>query len=218
GRFAEARRVAEQFVELDPDYAPARELLAYAAVVDGDHELSRKMLDVQTEAAPRDLLAHTQSARAFEAVGDTVRSCAHYRSLAELAPDLKEAALRAESCWNEILGLKTPSPSTTDQGEAGQLQVDVSCDPGTLPQDCPSPVVIAPDGTVLSPWTPGTGKSTRTRVSFVKLRSGRYHVLVLGGSPRAAGKVILTGRHENQAFRFGSGGMQTVAQVEVSFY
>jgi tetratricopeptide (TPR) repeat protein len=217
GRFDVARRAAEDFVKLDPDYAPARNLLAYAAVVDGDHETARKMLDVMTEATPRDASAHAMSARSFEVVGDTVRACAHYRALSELAPDLEEAKNRANACWSEING--SPAEKVTEEeGKPGQLEIEVTCDEGVRPQDCPSPLAIAPDGSVLAPWTPGTGRSTRRAITFVKLRTGDYRILVLGGAPSARGKLILRGRYENQSFRFESGGMHTIATTNVTFW
>lgn len=218
GRFEAARRAAEEFIKLDPDYAPARQLLAYSSVVDGDHETARKMLDIQTEASPRDSSAHAESARSFEVVGDAVRACAHYRSLAELAPSLTDAQLQAEQCWREVSGQAPQQTAPKKDGLAGQLQIEVVCDEGIRPQDCPSPVAVSPDGRVLSPWTPGTGKSDRSSVTFVKLRTGDYHVLVVGGAPQAKGKLFLRGRHENQAFRFESGAMHTVAKVSAAFY
>lgn len=218
GRFPEARQGALRFIEIDPDYAPARQLLAYAAVVDGDHETSRRMLDIQTETAPHDPSAHAESARSFDAAGDIVRACAHYRALAELAPALSEATERAKSCWDEVLGRAPPGSTKTPQGKAGQLQIDVKCADGVSVQDCPSPIVVTPDGTVVSPWTPGTGRSSRSRVTFQKLRSGDYFVLVLGGAPHARGTVTLTGRSENQAFKFQGGGMHTVVKTTVRFW
>lgn len=218
GRFPEARRDALRFIELDPDYAPARQLLAYAAVVDGDHETSRLMLDIQTEAAPRDPAAHAESARAFEAAGDLVRSCAHYRALAELSPLLAEAGERAQSCWDEVLGRPALAPTKSLQGKAGQLEIEVKCEDTISAQDCPSPVVLTPDGTVVSPWTPGTGKGSRSRVTLERLRTGDYYILVLGGGPHARGHVSLIGRSENQSFKFQGGGMHTVAKTTVSFW
>lgn len=218
GRFDVARRKAEEFVRLDPDHAPARELLAYASVLDGDHETARKMLDIRTEANPRDPAAHAQSARSFEVVGDQVRSCAHYRALAELAPALEEAKTRAENCWQAMLSGKEATNLEPQEGDPGQLQIEVQCDAGVGEAECPSPVAVAPDGQVLSPWTPGTGKSSRRRITFVKLRSGDYHILVLGGSPEAKGKLVLTGRQENKAFRFEGGSMHTIAKTTVAFW
>lgn len=217
GRFTEAHRNALRFIELDPDYAPARQLLAYASVVDGDHETSRLMLDIQTEAAPRDPAAHAESARAFDAAGDAVRACAHYRALSELAPLLEEASERARSCWDEILGRPSSTPKALS-GKAGQLAIEVKCEETILTQDCPSPVVVTPDGTIVSPWTPGTGRGSRTRVTLEKLRTGDYFILVLGGSPQARGQVTLVGRTENQTFKFQGGGMHTVAKATVSFW
>lgn len=217
GRFADALKVARAFTRLDPDYAPARELLAYSAVVNGDHELARQMLDVAVETSARDSQAHAQAARAFEAVGDSVRACAHYRSLAELQPALQEAVSRAETCWLDMLSPGQPRAAPAE-GKPGQLQVEIECDADIEPGSCPSPVVIAPDGRVLSPWTPGVGRSEKQKVTFVKLRSGVYRVLIMGGGPAARGRVKLIGRYENQSFNFEGGALQTVAQVQVQFY
>lgn len=218
GRFNDAFRVAEGFTKLDPDYSPARELLAYSAVVTGNHELARLMLDVATETAPRDAAAHAQAARSFDAVGDGVRSCAHFRSLAELAPEVTETALRAQSCWAEMLSPRPTTSTAPAQGEPGQLQIEVECDTGIAKEDCPSPLAIAPDGSVLSPWTPGAGRSERHKVSFVKLRSGLYRIMVLGGAPSARGKVKLIGRSETKNFAFEGGSLHTIASATVSFY
>jgi hypothetical protein len=155
GRFSDARRVALNFIDIDPDYAPARRLLAYSAVVDGDHELSRRMLDIQAETAPSDAAVHAESARSFDAAGDVVRACAHYRALAELAPQMTEAAERARSCWDEVLDRAPPGSTQPEEGKAGQLQIDIKCTAGIPAQDCPSPVVVTPDGSIVSPWTPG---------------------------------------------------------------
>jgi len=218
GRFKDALRVSTDFVALDPDHARARELLSYAAVVNGDHELARQMVDVRTETSPRDISAHTEAARSFEAVGDAVRACAHYRSLAELAPRIDEAKQRARECWQEMLGSVVGTVGTTKvKGKPGQLQVEVRCDDSVKKEDCPSPAVITPDGRVVSPWTPGVGASSRNKVTFVKLRSGFYYVLVLGGSPEARGKVHLTGRFESRVIPFDGGTMHTVAKTGVEF-
>ncbi len=218
GRFNESLKAAEAFTKLDPDYSPARELLAYSAVVTGNHELARQMLDIATETAPRDAAAHAQAARSFDAVGDAVRSCAHFRSIAELTPDETEASLRAQSCWAEMLSPHATTTTAPPQGAKGQLQIEVECDTGTAKEDCPSPVAIAPDGSVLSPWTPGVGSSERHKVTFVKLRSGLYRIMVLGGAPGARGRVKLIGRYESKNFTFEGGSLHTIASAQVNFY
>ena len=217
GRFHEAYQSAHRFIELDPDYAPARKLLAYSAVVDGIHEMAQKMLDVQTEAAPYDLLAHAESARSFEAVGDSVRACAHYRSLAELAPGLIEAQNRAKNCWLGILGSDNPV-GLSGKDSWSQLKILVECTPATPVHECPSPVVIAPHGRVISPWTPGAARSGRQEVNLLRIRTGSYYVMVMGGSPSAAGKIRLIGRKESKSFAFEGGALQTIAKVQVRYW
>jgi len=239
GRFAEAADVARRFVELDPDYLLAQELLSQAAVVAGDHELARRMLDVQVETSPRSAVLHLQAARAFENAGDGVRACAHYRALAELTleelapadvasarPGLVQGAVkqRALECWAGLLGsVAGPIAPSEKRGEGWdtvvpQLRVEVSCEPPTAPSDCPAPIVVGPDGSVTSPWTPGLGTSTATSVSLQKVRTGTYFVLLLGGAPGARGKVALGGRYEKTNFSFVAGGLRTVARSEVNFY
>jgi hypothetical protein len=131
---------------------------------------------------------------------------------------MTEAAERARSCWDEVLDRAPPGSTQPAEGKAGQLQIDIKCAAGIPAQDCPSPVVVTPDGSIVSPWTPGTGRSSRSRVTFEKLRSGDYFVLVLGGAPHALGTVTLTGRNENQAIKFQGGGMHTVAKVTVNYW
>lgn len=220
GRFAEAADVARRFVELDPDYLLAQSLAAQAAVVSGDHELARRMLDVQVETSPLAGDLHRQAASAFENAGDAVRACAHRRTLAELEPADLTGVARANECWNVLLGgPRGPREAASAKSmEAPQLKVEVTCDAGTPVGDCPAPVVVGPDGSVISPWTPGAGDSALTSVSLLKLRSGSYFVLVLGGAPGVRGRMSVVGRHEQTKFQFVAGGLRTVAQVNVKFY
>lgn len=219
GRFAEAAEVAGRFLELDPDHLLAQSLVAQAAVVSGDHELARRMLDVQVETSPLVTTLHRQALSAFQNAGDIVRACAHQRTLAELEPGDSAVVAAALDCWNVLLGgPRGPEQVATQKAETPQLRVEVTCDAGTPAGDCPAPVVVAPDGGVTSPWTPGGGESSPRSVSFQKLRTGRYAVLLLGGAPGAVGRVSLTGRHERTSVAVVAGGLRTVALVNVGFY
>lgn len=225
GRFVEAAQVARRFLELDPDYLVAQDLLAQAAVVSGDHELARRMLDVQVETNPKSVALHGQAARAFDNAGDGVRACAHRRTLAELAPGDAESQERARDCWNALLGASSPltarantAPAKPAKAEVPQLRVVVTCDSGAPAADCPAPVIVGPDGHVTSPWTPGIADSTVSSVALQKLRTGSYFVLLLGGAPGVRGRVKLEGRHETTTFAFVAGGLRTLARAEVVFY
>lgn len=218
GRFLDAAGVARRFFELDPDYLLAQDLLAQASVVAGDHEFARRMLDVQVETSPRSAALHTQAARAFASAGDSVRACAHLRSLAELSPTDTDAGQRASSCFLLLLGGPVVAQEEKPKTSVPQLRVSVECAPGTAVADCPAPVLVAPDGRVTSPWTPGSAEAGSTSVGLEKLRSGSYHVLLLGGAPGTQGRIVLAGRHEQTTLSFVAGGLRTVAKVEVAFY
>ena len=97
GRFQQALAAAERFTELDPDLARDRELYAYARAATGDGEGAVRALDALVEASPRSSTSHARAARAFEAVGDERRACAHWRSLAELRAS-EEATHEALRC------------------------------------------------------------------------------------------------------------------------
>jgi len=218
GRFPAALEVARRFVDLDPDHRLAQSLMADAAVVSGDHELSRRMLDAQVETSPRSVELHQQAGHAFANAGDGVRACAHFRSVAELSPSEFSAA-RARSCWSALLGGGSPPASSlTPTEEYPQLRVEVTCDVGTAPSDCPAPIVVGPDGRVVSPWTPGMSASSRASVSLPRVRSGAYFVLVLGGAPGVRGRIALSGRQERTNIAFTAGGLRTVARTDVAFY
>lgn len=231
GRFAQALSAAEHFFSLDPDSPVAARLLAWSSVVHEDRERARLMLDVQAEQAPEQLELHLQAARAFAAAGDEVRACAHRRSSADLrrasalpkdsAPqDLIAAATReADQCWREVTQA-TPAehPFPVSTGDAGALEVWVECDAGTSPLDCPAPVIVTPLGEVYSPWTPGPGKTDRARVTLLRLSSGSYFVLVVGGAPGVSGKVRVSGKGSDSAIPFSGGALHTVAQVQIAYY
>ncbi len=219
GRFDRAAQAAQDYFDLDPDHLGAVRLLGQASVTAGDHERARQMLDIENELHSEDQGAHLQAARAFIAVGDTVRACAHARSLFSLEPKNTEYRQEAHACFEEILGRAAPRPqSSLGEGEAGQLQITVECASSVSMLDCPSPVLITPFGEVFSPWTPGLGKTNRHRVSLLKLRSGSSWLLVSGGSPGAKGVVKIAGSHENASIKFSGGSLHTVAQLELSYY
>lgn len=218
GRFDDAFRVASRFFDLDPDNVVAQGLLADAAVVSGNHELSRRMLDVRVETYPDNVSFHEDAARAFDAAGDHVRACAHRRSLADLLPTEPRRKRAALGCFQQLLAEGPSTPGEASEPAGGQLEVEVVCDAMTHPVDCPSPLVVTPVGQVISPWTPGTASSSRHRVSLARLRSGDYFVLVVGGAPAASGRVRLSGRTESRSLAFSGGSLHTVAKTSVRFY
>lgn len=219
GRFSQAQVAAHNFFSLDPDHPNAARLFAFSSVVNEDHEQARRMLDVLNEQNPEQKDLHLEASRAFLAVGDVVRACAHMRSVAALDPRLHSYVQEAETCWKEVVGLVPlrSNPNLT-MGEAGQLEVSVECDAPTSARDCPSPLLISPFGEVISPWTPGLGKTDKSRITLLKLRTGTYRLLISGGSPGASGKVKVIGRSESTSLKFTSGALHTVGHITLSYY
>lgn len=240
GRFAPALAAAERFVELDPDLAIARELLAYAAVASGDKQRATAAVDAMTESDPRALKAQGRAARAFEALGDEARACAHWRSMFELAPSSDAALFESLRCRARVLGDRSaaladakavvrPGPLLQkllpllesgeipafqkSSGNVGQFEVSLSCD---AKQDCPYAIVITPTGTVFSPWTPALGRSSPTSFAFSGLLTGLYRVLLVGGAPGATGKLEVRVLNARNTFDFAPGHARVIATTQVT--
>jgi len=240
GRFAPALIAAEHFVELDPDLPVARELLAYAAVATGDRQRAAAAIDALTEAGASDLKSQGRAARAFEALGDEARACAHWRSVLELAPSSDSALFEALRCRARAMGDRDAAladakavakpgpllakllpqlesgqvpPFEKSSGSAGQFEVTVRCDAGP---ECPYAIVITPTGTVFSPWTPALGRSSPTSFAFSGLMTGPYRVLLIGGAPSAKGQVEVRALNARNSFNFAPGHAPTVAITQVT--
>ncbi|HVY30333.1 MAG TPA: VIT domain-containing protein [Polyangiaceae bacterium] len=240
GRFAPALTAAEHFVELDPDLPVARELLAYAAVATGDRQRATAAIDALTEAGANDLKSQGRAARAFEALGDEARACAHWRSVLELAPTSDSARFEALRCRARVMGdrdaaladakaVPKPGPLLAkllpqlesgqvpsfekSSGSAGQFEVTLRCEAGA---DCPYAIVITPTGTVFSPWTPALGRSSPTSFAFSGLMTGLYRVLLIGGAPSAKGQVEVRALNARNTFNFTPGHAPTVAITQVT--
>ena len=240
GRFAPALVAAERFVELDPDLPVARELVAYAAVATGDHKRAVAAVDALTESAPTELKTQGRAARAFEALGDEARACAHWRSVFELAPSSDSALFEAlrcrarsmgdrEAALRDAKGVAKPGPLLQrllpllesgqvpafekSSGSVGQFEVTLTCAPKA---DCPYAIVITPTGTVFSPWTPALGRSSATSFAFSGLLTGVYHVLLVGGAPSANGQVEVRALNGRNTFPFSAGHQPTIAATQVT--
>jgi Ca-activated chloride channel family protein len=240
GRFEEALERAKKFVDMDPDLAVARELLAYAAVTNDDPQLAVLAVDTQTETEPTSLKWHVRGARAFEAMGDERRACAHWRSLAELSPQSDEYTYESLRCRARVLddreGALSDARRATKPGKlvsellpaleggrppafnksaagAGQLEADFTCATG---ERCPTVFIVSPIGNVFSPYTPTDSRSSAKSVAVAGLRDGTYTTLVAGGSPDARGEVELRAFGSIRKFSVGHGGTQTVAATKVT--
>ena len=237
GRFDVALTEARRFADADPDLPVARDLLAYASIATGDPKAALEAVDAAVETEARSIKAHLRAAQAFEGSGDERRACAHWRSLAELTRD---DAYAAESfrCRVRALGdrdaigdakaiekpgaklakmiaaLESPPAFAGDAGGLGQIEVTVECAGGN--DDCPTPIVIAPNGVVFSPATPADARATPRSIAFSSLRDGTYHVVLVGGGAGAQGQVLIRALGTSQKLPFTHGGLQSIASAQVN--
>jgi Ca-activated chloride channel family protein len=240
GRFEEALGTAKKFVSIDPDSTVARELLAYAAVANDDVQLAASAVDTQVETDPGSVKWHVRGARAFEALGDERRACAHWRSLAGLDPKSDEFAFESLRCRARVMDDRDavladmrsvpkagklvsdligqveggrPPPFSKSVAGAGQFEAEVTCSFG---ERCPTVFVVSPIGSVFSPFTPTDSRSGGKSVAFSGLRDGTYMTLLVGGSPDARGEVQLRALGSTKTFPISHGGRQTVAATRVT--
>lgn len=240
GRFGPALSAAERFVELDPELSQARELLAHARIASGDRVGAALAIDGIVESSASDAKAQGRAARAFEALGDEPRACAHWRSLFELVPSSDAARFEALRCRARTLGdreaaladaraVSKPDAQllqllpqlesgqvpafSKSSGSSGQLEIALSCEPSS---DCPYVIVITPTGTVMSAWTPGLGRSSAVSFAFSGLLSGLYRVLLVGGAPSAQGRVDVRALNARSSLAFSPGHGLTLAAVQVT--
>ena len=241
GHFEDAKKEAGSFAEQDPDSPVARDLLSYAAASSGDVPGALAAVDSVAETAPLAQKTHVRAARAFEAAGDEIRACAHWRSLVDIEPT---DAWRFESlrCRAKVLGerdealaeakaiekpgklvekllplLESGAVPTFDPAHSlpGELEVTVTCAPGAAAA-CPAPLVVAPNGTVFSPYTPADARSGAHAVAITVLRDGAYHVLLVGGAPDASGEIVVRAPGTTKKLPFTKGGLQSIAVTQVT--
>jgi Ca-activated chloride channel family protein len=209
-------------------------------VATGDRQRAVAAVDALTESAPRDPKAQGRAARAFEAVGDEARACAHWRAAFELASGSDSALFEALRCRARVMGdraaalrdakaVSRPGPLLSrllpllengavpafekSSGAIGQFEVSLTCEPKA---ECPLIAVVTPTGTVLSPWTPGLGRSSPTSFAFSGLMTGTYRVLLIGGAPAASGRVEVRALNARNGFDFASSRAQTLASTQVT--
>lgn len=239
GRFDEALAAASRFVEIDPDSPVAWELLARAQVVVHEPEKAASSTATVVELAFSNASNQIRAARAYEAIDDETRACAHWRAAASLARDNSVAKLESIRCSARLLGGRdrsladakaAPNPdkrllallSALEKGDAppydatseppATFEVQVSC---STPGECPMPVVLDTTGKLYSPVTPSVSRANASLVSF-PASGGEYRTLLVGGDPQASGKVRIQAMGVTRTFSFSHGGQQTVAASTVS--
>ncbi len=207
GRFDLALTAAKRFAKVDPDLDRARELLSYAAAVNGDGALALDAMASQVETNPRDLRAQLRAARAYDGAGDSARACAHWTAIAELQPKSVLASHAAKRCSSQDEAKEAPK-----QGY-GQLEAKLDCSGA----DCPTPVVIAPNGTVYSPWTPSTARVTGNSIAVQRLPAGTYRILLFGGAANKTVKLTLRAANKTRTFQVDRSKAKTAVVAHVRY-
>ncbi len=234
GKFDEALTAARCFVGLDPDLSIAHELLAHAEAASGNGPRAVAAIAWLAEAQPRSSRAHVRAAQAYEALGDEPRACSHWRAAAELLPKDELVRYEAVRCTGRVrnpqdalvlaraidkpgealvltalLEKGEPLPAyDPGRGRAGSYEATVACAPE---HECPVVVILAPDGTVYSPWTPDRFRAGRGMVSF-QPGVGTYRAILIG---KGAAKLALRAHGVSRTFDVTGEGTRTVAATDL---
>ncbi len=211
GRFDDAHREGLELMRRDPDDAAAHERLAWAAAARGAGAEAAAALASAVEVSPGRAAAQLAAARAFEAAGDEVRACAHWRAAATLEREPGRAHREVLRCL--AVG-QAPAHDPADDAP-GWFEAQVECSAG--PVRCPVPAVVTPLGRVVSPWTPEPARANATRVALTFRNTGRYRTLLVGGERGSQGKltVLVDGTPYVRAFTH-DGAVTTLVQTDVS--
>jgi Flp pilus assembly protein TadD len=238
GRFDDALDRATRFVEADTDDPRARELYAFALAAKGDASGAARAMGSLVEVDPRNAKTQLRAGRAYEAVGDLERACAHFTAARALAPS-DETAFEALRCAYRRTGDReavlhaaksveapkrhvqalidalakgeAPAPSAA---RTGALSVRVTCDAASR---CPSPVVVTPNGTVIAPFVPAAERASVDAVALGVTRSGAYRTLLVGGALGSHGQVELYAFGAQRKLPFTHTNVATpVARTDVS--
>lgn len=210
GHFQEAHRAARAFVEVDPDLALGRELLAMAAAAAGDGADALAAVEALAEADARGLDAHVRAARALEGSGDHDRACAHRRTVAELRPLPADVAL-AEACWARLEGRAAVTPAR--DAAKGAFVATVTCaDPGLA---CPDVAVVTPTGRVVSRAAPFGAETVTGGIALGTVGAGTYRTVLVGGDPAARGKVHIRAHGSAREVPFEPASARTALRTTV---
>ena len=235
GKFDEALTAARRFADLDPDLPIARELLAYAEAAFGNGPGAVAAIAWLAEAQPRSSRAQVRAAQAYEALGDERRACSHWRAATELLPKDEHVRYEAVRCTGrardpkdalalartidkpgeDLLGLIAllekgePLPAyDPGRGRAGSYEATVTCAPD---HECPTVIILGPDGAVYSPWTPDRFRAGRGMVSF-QPGVGTYRAILIG---KGAAKLALRAHGVSRTFDVTGEGTRTVAATDL---
>jgi hypothetical protein len=214
--------MAQKLVAGAPRSPQALDLLAAVAGAQQEGAILRAMLEAELALAPHDRELRLRAARAWLAAGDEQRACAHVRAASTASADLAALAATCRSRWLNDPAMRVSAAALSEGALAGvapvascqPFKVSVTCD---APESCPIPLVLTPQGQVVSPFgrIPGDGKASP--LGFWPGGFGTFRVLLLGGKPRVRGSVDITVHHDTKRLQFERSGVaQNVATVELS--
>jgi Ca-activated chloride channel family protein len=214
GRFEQALRASEEFARVDPDNAEAREWLARAAAINGAPGRAVTELASAIDLGAADRHAHRRVARAYEALGDGARACAHWRSAHEL--DSKDTFSRHQAirCRAHLLAAGRTERYDPEADRPGWLEATVTC--STPNQRCPTPVVVTPAGSVVSPFTPERARAGADRVALTRKSRGVYRTLLVGGDSGSKGQLSVVADGVGYKREFDGGQLSTSIETEIS--
>ncbi len=217
GRFDAATEQARAFVDVDPDLAVARELLAMSSAATGEREAALAAVEAIAEADARSLDAHVRAARALDASGDVARACAHHRTVAELRPEAPARA-RAERCWATLEGRDATRVDATEAaapepGAASVFLATVTCDDPAI--DCPEVGVLTPAGRVVTRAAPFGAEPVPGGVALTSGAAGGYRTILLRGDAAARGSVRVRAHGNVREVAFGGQSPRTVLRTTI---
>jgi hypothetical protein len=219
---------AKRGVEREPGSAAALDLLATAAGADDRGELLTAALEAQLALGPDQPELRRRLARAWLRTGDERRACAHVRALDATLPAVARASALCRRRWLDERDPAAPAPASDEAAERllgralEAVAPDSSCRPFTVAvscesrERCPAPVVLTPDGEVISAFGRIPGRGEAEPLGFWPTTFGTYRILLFGGAPAARGTVDIAVHVESGRFSFQHAGVtQTVASVNV---
>lgn len=213
--------LAQKLATEAPRSQQALDLLAAVAGSQQQSAIVRAMQEAELTLVPHDRDLRLRAARAWLAIGDEQRACAHVRAASGALSSLEALAAGCRKRWLGDALTPTPSAAMSERAladlDAGTpcqpFKVNVSCNG---PASCPTAVVLTPQGQVVSPFgrIPGAGQASP--LGFWPGGFGSFRVLLLGGKPTDRGTVTLSVHLDTKQFEYERAGVaQNVATVEL---
>jgi len=224
---AQMLAAARALAEREPNSLAALDLLAAVAGAQAEGGLALATLEAELALSPAQRQLRERAARGWLAAGDEQRACAHLRALATGENDLAAVSARCKRRWLS----EFPQTSTSTgldsapltESELPALGNDGSCLPfrvavtGDDPGSRPVPIVLTPDGGVVSAFGHIPGRGQSSPLSFWPAAFGTYRVVLLGGKQLARGALELAVHLDAKRLEFQRVGVaQTIASVDLS--